>query len=115
MDQKLIDDFFSEFVDAEKVMQLKSSLGTIKKLDSIDFFEPNEKFKAYLEHKKKFDDANLALEEIKKRAENKEVKAIHQLNVSGTIYNKMISASLNSWISLGYKNEIEKIINTIHN
>ncbi len=110
MDQKLIDDFFSEFVDAEKVKRLKSSLGTIKKLDSVDFFEPNEKFKAYLEYKKKFDDANLALEEIKKRAENKEVKAIHQLSISGSLLNKMINSALNSWISLGYKNEIEKTI-----
>lgn len=114
MNQKLIDDFFNEFADTEKVKQLKSSLGTIKNIDSIDFFEPNAQFKAYLEYKKKFEDANLALDEIKKRAENKEIKAINQLSISGAIYNKMISAALNSWISLGYKNEVEKIINKIN-
>ncbi|NHN25487.1 hypothetical protein FIA58_007340 [Flavobacterium jejuense] len=111
MDQKLIDDFFNDFVDTEKVNLIKSTLGTIKKIDSIDFFEPNEQFKAYLEYKKKFDDSNSALQEIKKRAENKEIKAIHQLSISGSLLHKMINSALNSWISLGYKNEVEKIIN----
>ncbi|NJM80302.1 MAG: hypothetical protein HC854_13080 [Flavobacterium sp.] len=88
MDEKLTDDFFKAFEKDEKINLLKSSLGTIKMKDSINLFEPNEQFKAYLEYKKKFDEANLKLNEIKERAEKNEIKAIQQLSISGQLLKK---------------------------
>lgn len=110
MDQKLIDGFFNTFQNDEKINLIKSKLGTFKN----SAFEPNEQFKAYLEYKQKYDDACLNVEQVKKRAEQNEIKAIHQLNVSGPLLFKMVDMALQSWITLGYKYEVEKIINKIN-
>ena len=115
MNQKLIDDFFNKFTTTEKINLMKSKLGTIKNKDLTSYFEPNEQFKTYLEYKKKYDDANLNLEEVKKRAQKNEIKAVHELNISGSLLSKMVGMTLQSWITLGYKYEIEKIINEINN
>lgn len=48
---------------------------------------------------------------IKERAQNGDKSAIHELSISGSLHDTLIKSALNSWIMMGYKNEIEKIIN----
>ena len=122
MDEKSIEDFFLSIKDPARIAFIKSKLGVVKKIenrsDKIDtslnedtFFEPKEEFRKYLECKEKYHQAESKLNMIKERAQNGDKSAIHELSISGSLHDTLIKAALNSWIVMGYKNEIEKIIN----
>lgn len=122
MDEKSIDDFFLNIKDPARIAFIKSKLGIVKKIENRNnitdinlnqdtFFEPKEEFKKYLEYREKHHQAELKLNMIKERAQDGDTSAIHELSISGSLHDTLIKAALNSWIIMGYKNEIEKIIN----
>ena len=122
MDEKSIEDFFLSIKDPAKIAFIKSKLGVVKKNENrnnkteIDLnqdtsFEPKEEFRKYLEYKEKYHQAGLKLNMLKGKAQNGDVNAIHELSISSSLYDTLIKAALNNWIVMGYKNEIEKIIN----
>ena len=122
MDEKSIEDFFLNIQDSGKIAFLKSKLGNIKKIENQNnktdlnltedaFFEPNEEFRKYLVYKEKYNQAELKLNMLKERAQNGNISAIHELSISSSLYETLIKSALNNWIIMGYKNEIEKIIN----
>jgi hypothetical protein len=122
MDKKLIEDFFLNIQDPAKIEFIKSKLGAVRKseneknktdvnLNEDTFFEPKEEFKRYLEYKEKYNQAELKLNTLKERAQNGDISAIHELSISSSLYNTLIEGALNNWTTIGYKNEIEKIIN----
>ncbi|MEO8235655.1 MAG: hypothetical protein ABI549_09600 [Flavobacterium sp.] len=120
MDEKLIEDFFLNFQNPAKIEFLKSKLGVVKKIENNKtninltddaFFEPKEEFKRYLEYKEKYNQAESKLNTLKERAQKGNTSAVHELSVSSSLYETLIKAALNSWITMGYKFEIEKIIN----
>ena len=122
MDEKSIEDFFLNIQDPAKIEFLKSKLGVVKKIENRSnitdinfnedtFFEPKEEFRMYLEFKEKYIQAESKLNTLKERALGGDTSAIHELSISSSLYNTLIKSALNSWISMGYKYEIEKIIN----
>jgi hypothetical protein len=122
MDKKLIEDFFLNIQDPAKIEFIKSKLGAVRKIENEKnktdvnlnedtFFEPKEEFKRYLEYKEKYNQAELKLNTLKERAQNGDISAIHELSISSSLYNTLIKGVLNNWTTIGYKNEIEKIIN----
>ncbi|WP_300566916.1 hypothetical protein [Flavobacterium sp.] len=122
MDEKSIEDFFLNIKDPARIEFIKSKLGVVKKIENQNnktdinlsedtFFEPKEEFRKYLEYKEKYHQAESKLNSIKRRAQDGDTSAIHELSISGSLHDTLIKAALNSWIVMGYKNEIEKIIN----
>jgi hypothetical protein len=125
-DEQLIDDFFNEINDNEKSNFLKLKLGVIKQVKNPSFnkneletpeylmlFTPKAEFIAYLEYKEKFKQAEKSFNILKGLAEKNDSRAIHEMSISGSMYKTMIQSALNSWITLGYKNEIEAIISGV--
>lgn len=117
MDQKLIENFFSAIHDPQKIEFLKSKLfvplGTDKTSDlGGDFagLQPKEELKMYLECQEKFNQAETKLKEIKERVKRGDITAVHELNLSGAIYDMYLKTALENWVTIGYKNEIEKLI-----
>lgn len=121
--EQLIANFFDEINDSEKVNFLKLKLGVIKQVKNPDFnaenpqtakylmlFIPKAEFIAYLEYKEKFKHAENLLSKVQELAKSNDSRAIHEMNISGAMYKKLLQSALNSWIALGYKNEIETII-----
>lgn len=124
-EQQLIDDFFSEINDERIINALKLKHGEIKSIKNqqfnenqsnsefTTFFTPKMEFKSYLEYKDKFKQAKKLLNKVTALAEKNDPKAIHEMSICGSIHKTMIQSALNSWITLGYKNEIESIISTV--
>jgi hypothetical protein len=125
-DEQLIDDFFNEINDHEKGNSLKSKLGVIKQVKNPNFhkneletpeylmhFTPKAEFIAYLEYKEKFIQAQNLLNKAQELVKKNDSRAIHEMSISGSMYKTMIQSALNSWIALGYKNEIEAIISGV--
>jgi hypothetical protein len=122
MDEKSIEDFFLSIKDPAKIAFIKSKLGIVKKIENRNnktdinlnegtFFEPKDEFRKYLEYKEKYHQAELKLNMLKEGAQNGDVSAIHELSISRSLHDTLIKAALNNWIIMGYKNEIEKVIN----
>lgn len=122
MDEKSIEDFFLNIQDPAKIAFIKSRLGIVKKIENRNnikdinlsedtFFEPKEEFRKYLEYKEKYHQAELKLNMLKEKAQQGNTSAMHELSISGSLHDTLVKAALNSWIIMGYKNEIEKIIN----
>lgn len=106
--QKLVNEFFEQFTDTAKVAVLKLKLG--KTIEDSNIFIPSVEFEQYLICMEKHNQAKKLLEKLDELSKTGDLRAIHESRISKSMYQNLINSTLNTWISLGFKNEIEKII-----
>lgn len=111
MEEKTIEEIFDDIKDVSIIEVLKQKLGESRKNSSgnLEYF-PNSKFKKYLECKSKFKALENDLETLKLKVNNGDINAMTKTNFSGHLNSKKIESALQYWVFIGYKKEIEKII-----
>ena len=109
--EKTIEEIFEDVSDVNQLQYLKDKLGQAKKDKNgeIQVF-PSPKFSKYLELKQKYNELSSHLNTVKSNVENGDVNAMTEINFSGATHMKKIENALKLWTSIGYKNEVEKII-----
>lgn len=109
--EKTIEEIFKDIKDSDRLQYLKDKLGQAKKDKNGEIqVYPSPKFSKYLELKAKYNDLSSNLNAVKSNVENGDVNAMTELNFSGSSQIKKIENAMKQWTALGYKNEVEKII-----
>lgn len=106
--QNLLNKFFEQFTDEKIKTNLKFKLG--KASEENAFFIPSVEFEQYLICKEKYDQSKTMLNKLEELSKTNDPRALHESRISKPVYQTLIDNNLKIWISLGFKNEIEKII-----
>lgn len=108
---KTIEEIFKDVTDTNRLQYLKEKLGQVKKdKNGASNIYPSSKFAKYLEHKDNYLNLSNKLNTLKEKVENGEIDAMTEMNFSGASHIKKVENALKLWSTIGYKNEVEKII-----
>ncbi len=114
----------------KKLESLRKQLFVIKKLKNPDFDSdavehpednpkyiynsfPSSKYVKYLEYEALFYEADDKLSELKIRVDKQDPDAMAEMTISGRNYIKRRDDALKRWETLGYKGNVEKIMNYV--